>query len=99
MSDGSAPTHRGVVSGQVAEILVSLEGAAGRRGSGYRVGPSAALTAAHVVDGATSVGPAGWDLDEAETLVAQLSTLYQRATTLTWLAIGRLAGGGARPVR
>ncbi len=36
---GSAPTHRGVVSGQVAEIIVSLDGKAGRRGSGYRVGP------------------------------------------------------------
>ncbi|MGH3780150.1 MAG: trypsin-like peptidase domain-containing protein [Pseudonocardiaceae bacterium] len=55
MSDGSAPTHRGVVSGQVAEIIVSLEGETWRRGSGYRVGPSAVLTAAHVVDGAASV--------------------------------------------
>jgi len=40
---------------QVAEIIVTLDGETGRRGSGYRVGPTAVLTAAHVIDGAVSV--------------------------------------------
>ncbi|MEO7196698.1 MAG: trypsin-like peptidase domain-containing protein [Pseudonocardiaceae bacterium] len=44
-----------IESGQVAEIIVTLDGAQGRRGSGYRVGPTAVLTAAHVVDAAVSV--------------------------------------------
>lgn len=55
MSDRPAPTHHGVVPGPVAEIIVSLPGSAGRRGSGYRVSPTAVLTAAHVVDGAAVV--------------------------------------------
>ncbi len=55
MSDRPAPAHRGIVPRQVAEIIVTLDGVAGRRGSGYRVGPTAVLTAAHVVEGAVSV--------------------------------------------
>jgi hypothetical protein len=55
VSNRPAPAHRGVVPGQVAEIIVALPGGVGRRGSGYRVGPSAVLTAAHVVAGAASV--------------------------------------------
>ncbi|MGH3987577.1 MAG: trypsin-like peptidase domain-containing protein [Pseudonocardiaceae bacterium] len=55
MSDRSALAHRGVVAGQVAEIIITLDGEAGRRGSGYRVGPTSVLTAAHVVEGAVSV--------------------------------------------
>ncbi|MGH3809270.1 MAG: trypsin-like peptidase domain-containing protein [Pseudonocardiaceae bacterium] len=55
MSDRPVPAHRGVVPGQVAEIIVTLDGGAGRRGSGYRVGPTAVLTAAHVVEGTVSV--------------------------------------------
>ncbi|MGH3765698.1 MAG: hypothetical protein ACRDTX_11210 [Pseudonocardiaceae bacterium] len=43
------------MSGQVAEIIVSLDGESGRRGSGYRVGSSVVLTAAHVVGSAVSV--------------------------------------------
>ncbi|MGH3778762.1 MAG: hypothetical protein ACRDRR_24010 [Pseudonocardiaceae bacterium] len=34
MSDRSALAHRGVVAGQVAEIIVTLDGEAGRRDSG-----------------------------------------------------------------
>ncbi len=41
--------------GQVVEILVTLAGEPGRRGSGYRVGPTSVLTAAHVVEGAAAV--------------------------------------------
>ena len=41
--------------GQIAEIIVALDGKPGRRGSGYRVGPGVVLTAAHVIDGAVSV--------------------------------------------
>lgn len=55
MSNRPAPTHRGVVPGQLAEIIVSLPEGAGRRGSGYRVDPTAVLTAAHVVEGAELV--------------------------------------------
>ncbi len=55
MSDRPAPAHHGVVPGQVAEIIASLPGEAGRRGSGYRIGPTAVLTAAHVVEDAVSV--------------------------------------------
>ncbi len=44
-----------IVPEQVAKIIVTLDGAAARRGSGYQVGPTAVLTAAHVVDGAVSV--------------------------------------------
>jgi hypothetical protein len=47
--------HGGVVPGRVAEIIVTLDGEARRRGSGYRVGPAAVLTAAHVLEGAVSV--------------------------------------------
>jgi hypothetical protein len=43
------------VAGQVAEIIVTLDGEPGRRGSGYRVGPGAVLTAAHVIEGAAVV--------------------------------------------
>jgi len=45
----------GVVAGQVAEIIVAVDGAPGRRGSGYRVAPGAVLTAAHVVEDAAAV--------------------------------------------
>jgi hypothetical protein len=55
VSDRPDPTPRGVVAGQVAEIIVTLDGGAGRRGSGYRVEPTTVLTAAHVLDGAVSV--------------------------------------------
>lgn len=55
MGGGSIPTGHGLVAGQVAEIIVTLDGESGRRGSGYRVGPGAVLTAAHVLDGAVAV--------------------------------------------
>ncbi len=55
MTNRPDPAHRGVVPGQIAEIIVSPPSGMGRRGSGYRVGPSAILTAAHVVEGAASV--------------------------------------------
>jgi len=55
MGDGPIPAGRGIVPGQVAEVIVALDGKPGRRGSGYRVGPEAVLTAAHVIDGAVSV--------------------------------------------
>ncbi len=55
MGEGSIPAVRGLVPEQVAEIIVTLDGEPGRRGSGYRVGPGAMLTAAHVVEGATLV--------------------------------------------
>ncbi len=41
--------------GQVAEIIVTLDSETRQRGSGYRVGPTAVLTAAHVIEGAMSV--------------------------------------------
>jgi hypothetical protein len=44
-----------VVAGQVAEIIVAVEDAPGRRGSGYRVRPGAVLTAAHVIADAAAV--------------------------------------------
>ncbi|MGH3708777.1 MAG: trypsin-like peptidase domain-containing protein [Pseudonocardiaceae bacterium] len=47
--------HHGVVPGQTPEIIVTLDGKTGRRGSGYRVGPTAVLTAAHVIEGAVAV--------------------------------------------
>jgi len=53
--DGPVPAGRGVVAGQVAEIIVAVDDAPGRRGSGYRVGPGAVLTAAHVVQDAAAV--------------------------------------------
>lgn len=55
MGDGTIPVGRGVVPRQVAEIIVTLDGEPGRRGSGYRVGPTSVLTAAHVIEGAASV--------------------------------------------
>ncbi|MDQ3765109.1 MAG: serine protease [Actinomycetota bacterium] len=55
MSKESVPPGRGIVPGQVAEIIVTLDEGPGRRGSGYRVGPTAVLTAAHVIEGAASV--------------------------------------------
>jgi Trypsin-like peptidase domain len=53
----AAPTEHaiGIDPRQIAEVLVVLPGGAARRGSGYRVGGSAVLTAAHVVAGAESV--------------------------------------------
>lgn len=44
-----------MVAAQVAEIVVTLADGAGLRGSGYRAGPDAVLTAAHVVEDAASV--------------------------------------------
>lgn len=55
VGDGPIPAGRGIVPGQVAEIIVALDGGPGRRGSGYRVGPTSVLTAAHVIEGAASV--------------------------------------------
>jgi Trypsin-like peptidase domain len=55
VGDGPFSADGGVVAGQVAEIIVALDGEPGRRGSGYRVGPTSVLTAAHVVEGAVSV--------------------------------------------
>ncbi|MDQ4020706.1 MAG: serine protease, partial [Actinomycetota bacterium] len=55
MDDGPIPAGRGIVPGHIAEIIVALEDPPGRRGSGYRVGPGAVLTAAHIVEGAASV--------------------------------------------
>ena len=55
MGGGPIPAGGGVASGQVAEIIVALDDKPGRRGSGYRVGPGAVLTAAHLIDGAVSV--------------------------------------------
>lgn len=55
MSGRPVLAHGVVMATQVAEIIITLEGEAGRRGSGYRVGPTAVLTAAHVVEGAVSV--------------------------------------------
>lgn len=45
----------GIAPEQVAEVIVALESAPGRRGSGYRVGLNTVLTAAHVVENAVSV--------------------------------------------
>ena len=55
VGDGPIPAGGGVAPGQVAEIIVALDDKPGRRGSGYRVGPDAVLTAAHVIDGAVSI--------------------------------------------
>jgi hypothetical protein len=55
VGDGPISAEGGAVAGQVAEIIAVLEGEPGRRGSGYRVGPTAVLTAAHVIKGAVSV--------------------------------------------
>jgi hypothetical protein len=55
VGDGPIPAARGLVPGQLAEIIVIRDGEPGRRGSGYRVGPAAVLTAAHVVEGAMSI--------------------------------------------
>ena len=44
-----------MVAGQVAEIIVTLDGGSGRRGSGYRVGLASVLTAVHVVESAVAV--------------------------------------------
>ena len=55
VGDRPIPAGGGVVPGQVAEIIVALDDEPRRRGSGYRVGPGAVLTAAHVIDGAMSV--------------------------------------------
>ncbi|MEV7346783.1 trypsin-like peptidase domain-containing protein [Streptomyces sp. NPDC093544] len=55
MDDGPIPAGRGAVARQIAEVIVVLDGEPGRRGSGYRVGPSSVLTAAHVVEDATTV--------------------------------------------
>lgn len=53
----AAPAQKapGIEPRQIAEVLVALPGGAARRGSGYRVGRSAVLTAAHVVAGAERV--------------------------------------------
>jgi hypothetical protein len=55
VGDGPILADGGVVAGQVAEIIVALDGEPGRRGSGYRVGPTSVLTAAHVIEGAVAV--------------------------------------------
>lgn len=51
VGDGPISTEGGVAPGQVAEIIVALDGEPGRRGSGYRMGP----TSVHVIKGAVSV--------------------------------------------
>ncbi|MGH3815902.1 MAG: trypsin-like peptidase domain-containing protein, partial [Pseudonocardiaceae bacterium] len=55
MGGRSVPAGHALVAGQVAEIIVTLDGRPGRRGSGYRVGRTAVLTAAHVVEDAVAV--------------------------------------------
>ncbi len=44
-----------MMPGQIAEVIVTLDGEPGRRGSGYRMGPTSVLTAAHVIEGAVSI--------------------------------------------
>ncbi|GIE85842.1 trypsin-like peptidase domain-containing protein [Actinoplanes regularis] len=48
-------TVPGVVARQIAEVLVVTQRSTRRRGSGYRVAAGAVLTAAHVIDGASTV--------------------------------------------
>ncbi len=55
VGDGPIPAGGGVMPGQIAEIIVALDGKPGRRGSGYRVGHTSVLTAARLIDGAVSV--------------------------------------------
>jgi hypothetical protein len=67
---------------QVAEVIVDLPGGEVRRGSGYRVGRSAVLTAAHVVAGALTVPvrfdadpPVGWTCRAHDLVTDQRSDL------------------------
>jgi hypothetical protein len=51
VGDGPISADSGVVPGQVAKIIVALDGEPGWWVSGYRVGP----TSVHVIEGAVSV--------------------------------------------
>ncbi|MGH3929277.1 MAG: trypsin-like peptidase domain-containing protein [Pseudonocardiaceae bacterium] len=94
MGDGSVPVGRGVVPGQVAEIIVALAGEPGRRGSGYRVGPGAVLTAAHVVEGAAAVR-VRFDADLPGEWTAEVISCW--VDSRSDLAVLTLAPRGAEP--
>jgi lipopolysaccharide biosynthesis regulator YciM len=68
--EGSPWMPEAISRSRVAELIVVFPGGRNRRGSGYRVGAQAVLTAAHVVEGAVSVGvrfepdlPGQWIVD------------------------------------
>lgn len=73
----------GLEAARVAEVLVERPGERGRRGSGYRVGERAVLTAAHVVMGpVTSVRvrfdadlPGEWSADVRVVLLAETADI------------------------
>ncbi|MFD8143686.1 HEAT repeat domain-containing protein [Streptomyces sp. NPDC059708] len=54
-SSRSLPASAGLDERRAVQIVATLHGGNGRRGSGYRVGPGHVLTAAHVVDDARTV--------------------------------------------
>ncbi|XVU23370.1 trypsin-like peptidase domain-containing protein [Actinoplanes sp. CA-054009] len=99
--------------GRIAEILVTRAGPAGSRGSGYRVGGRAVLTAAHVVAGASSLtvrfdagrptewaAPAVVSWSDMETDVAVLTLDIPEAGDVTPVRFARLGDTRAfLPVR
>ncbi|MEU6867600.1 trypsin-like peptidase domain-containing protein [Streptomyces sp. NPDC046876] len=55
MRTDAAAGHGGLDPHRIAEVIVTTSAGGGRRGSGYRVGGAAVLTAFHVVAGAAAV--------------------------------------------
>ncbi len=84
-----------MVPGQVAEIIVTVDGGLGRRGSGYRVGPSVVLTAAHVVEDAVAVR-VRFDADLPGEWTNRGALALGRSARRPGGADHRTAGGGAR---
>ncbi|MGH8883151.1 MAG: trypsin-like peptidase domain-containing protein, partial [Stackebrandtia sp.] len=109
MGDEPIPVSRGVVPGHVAEIIVGLDREPGRRGSGYRVGPTSVLTAAHVIEGAVAVRvrfdadlPGEWTAEaiscwaDPRSDLAVLSITPREGEPMVPAArFGRIGGGGA----
>ncbi|WP_158228089.1 trypsin-like peptidase domain-containing protein [Pseudonocardia sp. MH-G8] len=67
---------------RLAEVIVALPGGGARRGSGYRVGPTAVLTAAHVVAEASRVlvrfdadTPGEWCLEASDVVADDASDI------------------------
>ncbi|MGH3852695.1 MAG: trypsin-like peptidase domain-containing protein [Pseudonocardiaceae bacterium] len=85
-----------IVPEQVAKIIVTLDGGSRWRGSGYRVGPTAVLTASHVVDGAVSVRVRFDDGLPGEWMTEAISCWTDPRSDLAVLTIA--ARGGEPPV-
>ncbi len=91
------PTGRGIVPGQVAELIVTRADGSRCRGSGYRTSADTVLTAAHVVDGSATV-LVRFDADlPTQWSVAGRVAATDGATDVAVVVLGPADGSTVRP--